>query len=365
MYSKRQSLKTPPTLDLQPKAVFRCDGNRGVGLGHLSRCVALAEAMEEVGVASVFMGDYSEPARRMIISAGFDFSPLPVPSATSSDVKQLQMEIGRAGATVCVIDHYGYSDRHVKEIHQNSVPVWLIDDFCARSEYRALCAGLINFTVGAPCMPYPKKHLTCLLGPTAFLTRRSLRNVRRRGRPVRRTPLFLLVAIGGNDLHDLSLRAIGALDDTWRRLSVRVVVSTGQRQRARLERMISKFGPASEVICELPDLASEFERADLCLSGGGLTKYESAFLGLPCAVASQTHEQWRETRNFSAAGLGFDLGQAWRLSDQSLRRRLNRWLSGVVMSGAARRELQRTFTADPTLRVARAIREHLDSQELG
>jgi UDP-2,4-diacetamido-2,4,6-trideoxy-beta-L-altropyranose hydrolase len=44
--------------------LFRCDGMAETGLGHVSRCVALAEALRECGFVSRFCGRFGVGAAR-------------------------------------------------------------------------------------------------------------------------------------------------------------------------------------------------------------------------------------------------------------------------------------------------------------
>ena len=42
-----------------------------IGLGHVSRCLALAEAIDECGVGSVFLGNFGPLAQRLMTDARF------------------------------------------------------------------------------------------------------------------------------------------------------------------------------------------------------------------------------------------------------------------------------------------------------
>jgi hypothetical protein len=56
--------------------LFRCDGTPETGLGHVSRCVALAESLGECGFVCRSFGRFGAGAADMLSGAdiGFDFS---------------------------------------------------------------------------------------------------------------------------------------------------------------------------------------------------------------------------------------------------------------------------------------------------
>ena len=57
------------------RVLVRCDGTRETGLGHVSRCLALAEALAEREIASIFCGAFDAPARRLLGEAGIPIEP--------------------------------------------------------------------------------------------------------------------------------------------------------------------------------------------------------------------------------------------------------------------------------------------------
>ena len=332
--------------------LFRCDGTVATGLGHLSRCLALAEALEELGCACAFAGSYTAGAVALLQGADLPFGE--VPSLAESDAPSETLDqLDAIQARAIVIDSYAISQDHIAALSGSGLSAVLIDDFARFPDYP--CAVVLNFTVNAPQLPYPPGGATYLLGPSYFLVRRRLRQLRSRLEPRSATVRRILIAMGGTDRHNLSLRIVEALQKIAPGLVVRVVAALQFGAAGEMTDLLSGFAASSGLVANQKDLAEEFSLADACISGGGLTKYEAAYLGVPGAVLSQTAEQAEETVAFSARGLAWDLGLGPAIEPAQLEGGLRQFLgdaelrAGLVQTGLA------TFPADSTLRAAKAI----------
>jgi len=336
--------------------LFRCDGTVATGLGHLSRCLALAEALEELGCACAFAGSYAAGAVALLQGADLPFEE--VPSLAESDASSETLGQSDAiQARAIVIDSYAISQEHIAAVSRRGLSAVLIDDFARFPEYP--CAVVLNFTVNAPQLPYPPGGATYLLGPGYFLVRRRLRQLRSRLESRSASVRRILIAVGGTDRHNLSLRIVQALQKVSPGLVVRVVAALQFGAVGEMTDLLSSFVAGSGLVTNQKDLAEEFSRADACISGGGLTKYEAAYLGVPGAVLSQTAEQAEETVAFSARGLACDLGLGPGIESTQLEDGLRQFLNDADLRARLVQTGLATFPADSTLRAAEAITECL------
>jgi spore coat polysaccharide biosynthesis predicted glycosyltransferase SpsG len=98
--------------------------------------------------------------------------------------------------------------------------------------------------------------------------------------------------------------------------------------------------------------------ADACICGGGLTKYEAAYLGVPAAVLAQNADQGSETKEFVDLGLGWDLtSSVSRFCCNELTRPLEAFLSGNSLREAISKTALAAFPEDPTRTAAEALLE--------
>ena len=198
------------------RVLFRCDGTRETGLGHVSRCLALAEALGEREIESIFCGAFDARARGLLEEAGVPIEP----AGDAVEVSQLARE---RACTGIVADSYLFDAVYLEALAtaRAGASLLVIDDFAALSEYPA-GAIVLNFTVGAPRLEYRGRGLVRLLGPKYLLVRRALTPLRGSGngrpRPARR----VLVAMGGSDLLGLSVGIATMLASAAPQVAVRL-----------------------------------------------------------------------------------------------------------------------------------------------
>ena len=323
--------------------IFRCDATAATGLGHLSRSLGLAEALVERDATVRFLGEYNDTARTMLASAGVDHRCF-------AGWQGSAIATALVGASGLVVDSY-LADEETLAGASAACPVLVIDDFARLSRYP--CQAILNFTVGADTLSYPDDVPTRLLGPQYLLVRRRLRTLAGAKRATTGTVVRrVLLSFGGGAWRlaaRISLEALYALAP-----DLEVIVVAGTDDDADLRETVARFAGGVRLLRGLGDLADQFAWADACVTGGGLTKYEAAYLGLPVAVLSRTEDEADDTVRFAGEGLAVDLGGLSRLNEDQVHTGLQQLLTDAGL----RRRLQRTaaqrFPADPTAHAARA-----------
>jgi UDP-2,4-diacetamido-2,4,6-trideoxy-beta-L-altropyranose hydrolase len=317
-----------------PRVLVRCDATRDTGLGHVSRCLALAEALAELGVASIFCGEFDGPARRLLEEAGTAIRP----GAPAEQVAQLVRERACGGV---IVDGYRFDATYLEALApgRTGSSLLVVDDFAGLANYPD-GAVVLNFTVGAGELEFNGRDLVRLLGPGYLLVRRALRVLRARGNATSRPPQRVLVAMGGGDPLELSVDLASALKSASPEVAVRLTPGWS--------------GPAPEGVESIAygQLAPSFAWADLCVTGGGLTKYEAAYVGVPPLVVSHTDRELAETQYFAQAGLGVDAGHGGQLEPHALANMLVRYVRDDDLHDRLRRAAAAVFPDDPTARAA-------------
>ncbi len=289
------------------KIVFRCDANEATGLGHLSRSLALAEALRRAGGEALFLGHWRGPAFVLLDSAGFAHRSAEFVPGTVDDAAELARCVIAEGADGACVDSYAIDASWLADVTAQRVAAVLIDDFGQLSDYSD-CAGVLNFTVKTERLDYPGLAPDLrALGPDYFPARENLLRLRVGTRARSATsPSRILIALGGGDRLGLTLPLYRSLQRLKPGVQVRALLPDGPTRAVAEGLNVGDF-PAA-----VGDLAAHYAWAEACVAGGGLVKYECAYLGLPMAIFSQSPEQQVETERFIAAGFGYDLAPGGR-----------------------------------------------------
>lgn len=316
--------------------LFCCDGDDVSGLGHVGRCLGYAEMLADEGAFCVFRGNFNHSAVRMIEGSGFVVIP-----AQRLGLQRIPMELPVKPTRGVLLDSYQVDAQQIEVIQNQLLPLrlLLLDDFAKHAVYH--CAAVINFTIGAASLDYPKTMAKLYLGPDFFPARRWLRRLRakrdtRCSQEVRR----LLLVAGGRDICGVNKTILTLLDPSWRSCEVALVLGDDDETRGALAPMSGRF-PNLQVIPSQPNLEHWLDWADVCLCGGGFVKYECLFAGVPVASIAQNAGQLQDSARLGECGLIADLGSGsqpqWEKAKNTLARFMDEasWREAMRVKGMA------------------------------
>ncbi|WP_321276192.1 hypothetical protein [Thiomicrorhabdus indica] len=288
-----------------------CNADASSGFGHLLRCLSLAQALRNQQVSVVLAGFFSDRAQEFINYFNFEYRL----SEQNSIVQTLQ---GLPKNASVVLDSYAFE---IEQLIADQRYV-LIDDFCRFTSYPV--EGVINFTLKAEQYDYLKKDSKSqALGLGYFLPHPSLHKVPSKFID---QPKKILIMIGSGDTFGLVSRLVDlipALDDNF---EVKVL---GTKPEPYSHSSRVRFYPPQKAV------QSFYQWADLCITSGGLAKYEAAYLEKPAIVFSQTDAEYEETIEFAEHGLCFDFGLASRFCSEQFAQSFRSLLANTEKRRAA------------------------------
>lgn len=274
----------------QRRVVLHCNAGGPYGMGHLMRCLAIAEEAISRGWIARLGGDLSPEAVRLTAAQ----SPL----LTTEVVRRSAVGgwLAAADADVVHIDSYWPEADHASGTFLRSN----MQDglFGARDTDLAIDANLgaeHRFTATA-------KH--ALVGISAVPIRAQVR--RYRGRTAGELPRRVLIVLGGTDPHGLTADVVAALGAITTPLTVTVVSPEAQRDIvSALAQRIPHPITITEFLTDLPAVAA---RQDLVISASGTSVWDFACMGVPTAVLCVADNQRAGYDAVVKADLAFGLG---------------------------------------------------------
>lgn len=267
--------------------LFRADGNAKIGLGHLMRCLTIAQHVQ----GKVVFVCAEKPSAEVVRDNGYEAYVLHTDAAHMEEELPLWAEVCKGytqSETTILVDSYGVTKAYLQglkaygkvalldDLGKEAFPVDMICNynvFAEEEAYRELYANTVStkFCVGGKFVPIREMFLN--------------RNYR-----VREEASAVLITTGGGDAESIGGTILKALWERNRTLHYYLVMGKFHPKKAEME----AFAAGKETIhlCEnVKDMAHLMLNCDMCVTAGGTTLYELAALGVPFVCFSYAENQ--------------------------------------------------------------------------
>jgi spore coat polysaccharide biosynthesis predicted glycosyltransferase SpsG/CMP-N-acetylneuraminic acid synthetase len=277
----------------QPRVLFRVDGSGPVGMGHVFRSLAIAEALRGLSradVAFLMSADHTE-GLVTVSRAGYAVR------VVGDRKEETYLEHIRDFAPAILINDLPALDRsyltalsHLGATTVNLVDT--IDDLETTEHYAQVIVSVMNQDRETPEGFYG--------GPAYAILREHFRG---REKDVRETPRLVLLSFGGSDPQGLTLKAARALQDLGPEVEVVAVAGPAFSFRREFEALAGALPRPVPLINEAGGHIAELMlEADVMIGSGGMSVYEIAALGTPGIILGQNAREDGRMRDFAAHG---------------------------------------------------------------
>jgi UDP-2,4-diacetamido-2,4,6-trideoxy-beta-L-altropyranose hydrolase len=339
------------------RVAMRADASRRIGLGHLKRCLALAQALRDKGAEVAFITRASDvDSAGIVTTAGFTLLPMPrlVDGAEELDDKPppLAALLARrwdhdAADSTCamhawqpqavVVDHYGIDARwHCAVRTATGARIAVIDDLADRP----LAADLLIDHNPAP--DHAAKYRAALRyaapicgGPShALLDAAFGHQARCRIEPALRS---VGIFMGGTDPGNFSAFAVRACREHAGWTGPIQIATTSAHPALAMLRALQGSDAQLDIVVDQPNLAAFHATHGLQIGAGGGAMWERCSLGTP-TVALITAENQRQSIPLVAAE-GAVVGLEAMEQGEALCRELGLLIRGLIDSHPTRQTL--------------------------
>ena len=290
----------------EPRILFRVDGSRVMGMGHVYRSLAVAEALREgsrAEIAFLMSADHAEGI------ATVSKSGYPVRVFKPGGLEALIDSIQDFAPSVVINDLPLVEETYLRSLARlGAVTINLVDtldDLERVSRDAQFVISVMNEDRETPEGFYG--------GPAFAILRRHFQG---REREFRLKPAKILLTFGGADPQALTLKVARALAPLTKDVGVLSVAGPAFPHTLVFEALQRTLGQRLPLVrgedVQIADLMLD---ADLVLCSGGMSVYEIAALGTPGVVLAQNAREDRRMREFSRfgtidyLGLGVDVDE--------------------------------------------------------
>jgi UDP-2,4-diacetamido-2,4,6-trideoxy-beta-L-altropyranose hydrolase len=308
-------------------AVFRVDSSHQIGIGHVMRCLTLAQSLTGQGVLCHFIcRDHSGNLIKEILQRGYTVHSLkmqcdeykyPIYSdwlgATQViDAEESSHIISQLNADFVVVDHYAIGAEWTKIIASICRNIMVIDDLADRQHF---CQTLLDQTfkrsendyhdlVPSECKLFCGSMYALL--DSSFVKMRPQSLARRVDLKLER----ILINFGGVDRLNFTQKILTALQKTSMppRCEIDVVMGYTAPAVDAIKSLAAHMQRPTRVHVGVNNMAKLMAVSDLAIGAAGATSWERCCLGLPSVMVVSAENQRLIADSLSDAGAAITTG---------------------------------------------------------
>lgn len=273
------------------KIAFRVDGGKSIGLGHIMRCLTLANEFRKKDMKVYFLSKYDEGIKK-VEENELDVIKLYCDDINDNnyfnygDIKKLDEEaleiikiLKEKDIDTLILDSYNISEDYLLKLKENLKILAYIDDVNLIVYPIDI---LINGNIFATDMNYKKYFYdeVMLLGSKYNLIRAEFKDLPKR--ILKKEVKNIMITTGGSDPKNITCKIINKLlkDDYFKKISFNVIVGSGFTNKEDIY-LLSKRNKNINIHENPTKISDIMLNSDIAISSGGSTLYELCSCGTP------------------------------------------------------------------------------------
>ena len=299
--------------------LIRCDANAEWGMGHLTRCRALAYALHELDMSVSMVGPAKDLMQPNDAEVFTHWQPMAWHDDQASGVQQLLALAHKWKAVGLVLDEPRADETFQKALFNAGLP-WLQFDGTAQKPLWA--SAVLNALPDANASAYAKvlqnPQTTLLLGPQYAVLRSEFETAQRAGKHI--DPFNILVTFGGGDDRGALLWCLKAVSPMLG-AHIRLQVISGHANPRNVENLewIANTGhPWIEYAIQPPAPWTLMSQCHMAVMASGTTAHEANCCRLPMVLVSVVNNQHTPGLAWQQAGQAQYLGPWESVSESAL-----------------------------------------------
>lgn len=271
------------------KVCILTEGGKNIGFGHITRCISVYQAFEEVGIRPELIVNGDETVLGFLKDKNckiFDWL----------NNRESLFALVRDADIVFIDSYLADYDLYEKISIIAKTGVYFDDNI--RIKYPT--GFVLNGAIFAERMPYPERNdVEYLLGARYAPLRREFWDVPEK--PIRPILETAMITFGGADIRNLTPKVLKLLVDTYPGLVKKVIIGKGFRNTTEIE-AIKDHNTEMIYYPDATEMKKIMLESDVVISAGGQTLYELARMGVPTIGICTAENQLRNVRKWADTG---------------------------------------------------------------
>ncbi|WP_348945378.1 UDP-2,4-diacetamido-2,4,6-trideoxy-beta-L-altropyranose hydrolase [Chitinibacter sp. FCG-7] len=320
------------------RILFRVDASLAIGVGHVSRCLTLANRLIKDGAEVFFACRNIEGHQRSeIIQNGFQTflfdCDQDIDQICYNQVADFQAMVLALGDNLAfdwvVVDHYRLDAAWEQLASGIAKRILVIDDLADRDHVSDFLLDQ-NYFIDAQSRYKKLTPFWCrkFIGEQYVLLREEFFQI---GLVRDKVPekKRVLVSFGGTDPQNLTIKILQLLAIHFNHLQVDVLLSSKNPDKCAIEALCQNHANFQLYVDE-KNVAALMAQADVALGAGGITTYERIFMQLPSIVVAVADNQYLPLLQMSEANTLHFLGRSEELMESNWLAALKSWFAGEL-----------------------------------
>ena len=306
--------------------LIRADASLNMGTGHIMRCLAFAQYLQNHQVNPIFIcAELPDQLQTRLVSEKIKFILIDAELGSDEDAQITINLAQKYQAHWLIIDGYQFNSEYQKYLKEADFKILFFDDYGHCNYYYADL--VLNQNLGANQELYNNRenYTKLLLGSDYTLLRKEFLSWQKWQREIKPHANKILVTMGGSDRDNVTLKVVQSLAlivDSLIRFDSSQTSLELDRGEFQIMLIVGGSNPHFDSLksyCDTLPLNITLKQnvanmtelmawADMAICGGGSTNWELAFMGLPTIVITIADNQREIAQNLAEMGLIISVG---------------------------------------------------------
>lgn len=358
------------------KAIFIAHGGKNIGMGHVIRCMSLANTFRFKGYSVKFISKY-ETGQRALYDNDFEVIPYfdieevgegfhyGTKRELELDLEFIHNILDEENADVLVVDSYNVTNQFLQAVAKKVKCSIYIDDIAA---FPYPVDIVLNGNISAYWLDYKTgyQNQKLLLGLEYNLIRQEFREVPKR--EIFDNCNSIMITTGASDPYQMTEKIIQILlkYDWLKEYAIHVVIGNGFRDDSKNKIKVLALNNSNIIVHENPvKMSSIMMQCDLAITAGGSTLYELFACGVITFSFIYAENQRSTVETSAKKGYLFPIGDYQKINEEELINKIKLFSENVQMRKELVNRLQKLLDCKGTERIVRKVEEFLiEKQEL-
>lgn len=324
------------------KIIFRTNGGKNIGLGHVFRCISLAKAIREINQNANIVFFSNDETKDLITKNDFEY----VNSEVFLDINLIH----KKNPDLIVFDSYLANNDYLLNLKKIS-KLAIFDD--NNDIYDSSIPDIIiNGNIHALDLKYDEKTKK-LLGPKYLVMKEEYWNNESKSSKINNINNNILITTGGSDTNKLMIKFVEALKDID--INKKIVIGPMYEEKY-IEIIKSKINNSFELIYKPISLKDFINNSSIVITASGSTIYEVLTLKKIPMIYTVAKNQELVAKELEKLGV-INLGDYNNIKFENLGDFINKIISSIELYYNKIHNLFDLYDGKGALRVAKTILE--------